>query len=101
MDDKAVVVTPVVKAGAAIGAAVSAQVLGASPDSTSIFADLLVLTWGNIASAAAAMLSISLLIHHWWKVMWRPLLERLGWIKPKQHRKITRADLAALADTDL
>lgn len=88
-----VVVAPLVKATAAVGAAVTAQLLGSGPENASVFADLFVLTWGNIASALAALLTFSMLIQHWWKNVWRPLLEKLGLMKPKR-RVITLREAA-------
>ncbi|OUM01741.1 hypothetical protein [Variovorax sp. JS1663] len=74
---------PVAKATAAIASATGAQVIDAGAKAQSIFADLLVITWPNIASAAAALFSIACLLEFCWKKFWRPALERLGWIKPK------------------
>jgi hypothetical protein len=87
---------PAVKAGAAIASATGAQVLDAGAKATSIFADLFVLTWPNLAAAAAALYSLALLAEFCWKKFWRPALERLGWIKPKKRRELTPSEWADL-----
>ncbi|WP_143694629.1 hypothetical protein, partial [Variovorax sp. JS1663] len=52
---------PVAKATAAIASATGAQIVDTGARTQSIFADLLVITWPNIASAAAALFSIACL----------------------------------------
>ena len=45
--------------------------------------------WGTIASIAAALYSILLISEWFWKKLWRPFLERRGWVKKLRHRIIT------------
>lgn len=94
---------PVVKAAASIATATGAQVIDSGARAGSLFADLLVLSWPNIASMAAALYTVLLVSEWFWKKVWRPVFERCGWIKPKPRRVLTAdewARLAANADTD-
>ena len=79
----------VAKGAAAIGAAASAQAIDGAHQVGSVFANLFVLTPGNIASWLAALFVFCQLCEWWWRLFWRPLLERLEWIKPKpaKHRR--------------
>ena len=101
MEDK-VITNPAVKAGASIASAAGAQFIEAGARGTSVVADLFVVTWANIASALAVVLTLSYLCDFWWKRFWRPLFESRGWIQPKVRRKLTASELADLlaGDTD-
>lgn len=85
---------PLAKASAAIASATGAQALDGAARTGSFIADLLVPTWPNIASALAALFSLCLLSEWFWKKVWRPLFERLGWIKPKPHLVLTAREWA-------
>ena len=82
--------TAAAKGAAAIGAAGGAQVIEAGTkvgdELASQFADLFVLTPANIASWLAAIFVFCQLCEWWWKRMWRPLIEHVGWLKPKTAR---------------
>lgn len=79
--DPTTISAPVVKAGAAIASATGAQVVESASRAT---ADLFVLNWPNIASAAAAIYTLALLVEFCWKKFWRPFFERMGWIEPRR-----------------
>lgn len=100
MADNSAILTPAAKAGAAIGSAAvvnverigdvitgAAQVVSVHP--------LLQMTWPNIAAAAAAMFSLSMLLDWWWRKFWRPLFERIGWLKPKPVIRLTHKEWVA------
>jgi len=94
---------PVAKGVATVATAASAKIMEAGDAAGSMFADLFVMTWPNIAAAAAALFSLSMLCEWWWKKFWRPVLERLKWIKPKKPRRLTAIEIAELIgdrDTD-
>lgn len=86
--------SPVVKSVASIGVAVGAQVVDNGPQAASAFADLLVLTWPNLAAFAAFLYTLSLLIEFCWKKFWRPFLERWGFVKPKPRKVYTAREWA-------
>lgn len=46
------------------------------------------LSWSEWAAILAAFYTLLLISEWWWKKLWRPLLERRGWIK-KKRRVIT------------
>ncbi len=92
MDDKNISM-PLAKASAAIASAFGAQVLDGAKTG-SVLSDLLVPTWPNIASGLAALFSLCLLSEWFWKRVWRPLFEWLGWIKPKPHLVLTAREWA-------
>jgi hypothetical protein len=77
---------PIAKAVASVGAATGAQVVESVQSATSIFSDLFVLNWANIASALAALYVLSQLCEWWWRKFWRPIFERKGWVKPRPRR---------------
>lgn len=83
-EDPTSISMPALKAGASIAAATGAQIVDSASRTTSIFADLFVLNWPNIASAAAACYTLALLIEFCWKRFWRPFFERLNWIEPRR-----------------
>ncbi len=99
-DDPTTISAPAVKAGAAIASAAGAQVVESATKATSAFADLFVLNWPNIASAAAAIYTLALLVEFCWKKFWRPFFERVGWIKPKPRLVLTPSEWAALRPTE-
>lgn len=100
MDDKTAITAPVLKASTALASATGAQALEAAAGGSRMFADLLQLTWPNIAAFMAALYSASLVIDFCWRKWWRPLAERLGWIKPKPRKVLTESEWAALRPED-
>lgn len=92
---------PLAKASASIAAAVGAQVVDTGPKAASAFADLLTLTWPNLAAFAAFLYTVAMLIEFCWKKFWRPVLERWGWIKAKPRRVYTEREIQMiLAERD-
>lgn len=87
---------PIAKATGAIASAATAQIVDTTAQVHSIFADLFVFTWPNIAAMCAALYSFALLIEFCWKKFWRPLLERLKWIKPKTRRVYSAREWAEI-----
>lgn len=87
MDDKAqIFAAPVAKAAVALGSATAVnadRIFDAASGAAYAASPLLQLTWPNLAAAAATLFSLCMLFDWWWKRLWRPLLERLGWLKPK------------------
>ncbi|MDR2333766.1 MAG: hypothetical protein LBE61_09805 [Burkholderiaceae bacterium] len=53
-------------------------------------------SWEKAAAAAAFFYSALLIIEWMWKKIFRPLCERLGWIKPKNRNLVSDTDLARL-----
>ena len=47
------------------------------------------LTWSEWAAILAAFYTFLLISEWFWKRLWRPLLERKGWIRKKRSRIIT------------
>lgn len=99
---------PVLKAGSAIGAAVTAKAdvadqvvlaatAGASP---STWAFINSIPWGTFASMAAAAYTLLLITEWFWKKLWRPFFESRGWLKARKRRVITVEEYEASADTD-
>lgn len=78
----------IAKGAAAIGAATGAQVFDKAHQD--IYSNLFVLTPGNIASWLAALFVFCQLCEWWWRLFWRPLFERLGWIQPKPAKRRRR-----------
>lgn len=92
---------PIAKGVVTVATAAGAKIMEASDTAGSVFADLFVLTWPNIAAAAAALFSLSMLCEWWWKKFWRPVLERFGWLKARKPRKLSAHEIAEiLADRD-
>lgn len=67
---------PVAKASAAIFAAAGADV------TSSFFPSTLSEWMATLASAFAAVYTLTLLMEWWWKKFWRPLLVKRGVVKP-------------------
>lgn len=88
---------PVAKASSAIVAAaatksdVAEQVVAVvmPPSSDPALILMLALPWATIAQMAAALYTTLLMGEWFWKKLWRPFLERRGWLKPIRHRIIT------------
>lgn len=91
---------PVAKAATAIATATGAQVIDSVEKGASIFADLLTLTWPNLAAAAACAYSLALLTEFCWRRFWRPFFERIGWLKPKARATLTLEEWAAMRPGD-
>jgi len=49
-------------------------------------------TWGELAAMLGSLYTICLLAHWWWRIVWRPLLERRGVLKPKKRAKYVQLD---------
>lgn len=79
--------TAIAKGAAAITVAGGAQVIDGAQQVSSVFANLFVLTPANIASWLAALFIFCQLCEWWWRLFWRPLLERLEWLKPKPPKR--------------
>lgn len=77
----------IAKGAAAIGAAAGAQVIDGANQASSAYANLFVLTPGNIASWLAALFVFCQLCEWWWRLFWRPLLERMGWLAPRPAKR--------------
>jgi hypothetical protein len=88
---------PVAKASSAIVAAaatksdVAEQVVAVvmPPSSGPDLILVLALPWATIAQMAAALYTVLLMGEWFWKKLWRPFLERRGWVEPIRHRIIT------------
>ena len=88
---------PVAKAASAITAAavakadVADQVVQAATTTSNYETWIAInsIPWGTVASIAAALYSGLLITEWFWKKLWRPMLEKQGWIKRKRHRIIT------------
>lgn len=48
------------------------------------------LTWSEWAAILAAFYTLLLITEWWWKKLWRPLLERKGWIEKKRYRTLVQ-----------
>lgn len=94
------ITAPLLKATTAIAAGTSAQAIEAAAGGSKMFADLLQLTWPNLAAAAAFLYSAALCIDFCWRKWWRPLAERVGLIKPKPRKVLTESEWAALRPED-
>lgn len=70
---------PVAKAASAIGtgATVKAAEAAVSPEAAAVW------TLGDMASLAALVYSLCLLIEWLWKRVLKPIAQRRGWVKPK------------------
>lgn len=97
--DKTEVQMPVAKLSASIGTVTvaKAEELKTVAELGIMSLDLFTLTWSNIASALAAIFTLSMLAEFWWKKFWRPLALRKGWMKepplqltPEERRKVLR-----------
>jgi hypothetical protein len=51
-----------------------------------------VTSWTEAAAMSATIYSLILIAEWWWKKFWRPLFERLGWLK-RTRRRSTDHDL--------
>lgn len=101
MSQDAQISMPVAKASAAIASAVGAQLLEGGHQAGPMFAELFTITWANLASLAAFLLTMSMLADFYWKKFWRPLFEAWGWVKPKSRRVYTAREWAEkMADED-
>lgn len=76
MDDKSIS-APFVKAISSLAATGSA-----------IGAKLAEMSWAELAALLAACYTTLLILDWFWVRLWRPMLERRGWIK-KKHLKVT------------
>lgn len=82
---------PIVKATSAVGVTVAAhadmagkaveEISRGAAYETWVFINSL--PWNNISYMVAAAYTLVLMSEWFWKKLWRPLLERKGWIKPK------------------
>lgn len=109
MERAAEISMPVAKASSAITVAavakadVAGQVMhtatsSAPPETWSLINSV---PWGNVASMVAAAYTLLLITEWFWKKLWRPFLERRGYIKPKKPRIMTVEEYNAyLRDTD-
>lgn len=77
----------VAKAGASIAATISARAL--PPEDASWqgavqawLSAIGITSWETFGAFAAALLTCCFLAEWWWKRFWKPLLRRLGWMKP-------------------
>ncbi|WP_225784448.1 hypothetical protein [Xenophilus sp. Marseille-Q4582] len=95
---------PVAKAATAIAAAVTAkadvadQVVQSATAGASYatWSAINAIPWGTIASILAGLYTALLMGEWFWKKFWRPMLERLGWIKPKKRYVYTASEWAEL-----
>lgn len=56
--------------------------------------------WGTVASIVAVVYTCLLIAEWFWKKLWRPLLERKGWIKPRRPRIITLREYEEMSETE-
>lgn len=102
---------PVAKAASGLAAAAAAKadvadqiaMQAVSGASWSTWQTVNAIPWGTIASLVAALYTMLLISEWFWKKLWRPLLERRGWIKAKKRRVFTAreiADMLSAQDTD-
>lgn len=83
------IAAPAIKAATSLGAGVGAYGFERTTKvAEHTFNVLGITSWGEAAAAAAFLYSAGLILEFWWKKFWRPLFERLGWLKPRKHRKI-------------
>lgn len=88
---------PVAKAASAITAAavakadVADQVVQAVTTASSydVWVAVNSIPWATVASIAAALYSVLLIAEWFWKKLWRPFLERRGWIKKLRRRIVS------------
>lgn len=88
---------PIAKASSAIAAAAAAKTelveqIATTATATAndpVLTAILALPWATIAQIGAALYSGLLITEWFWKKLWRPLLEKRGWLKPIRHRIIT------------
>lgn len=106
--ERADISMPLAKASSAITVAAAAkadvaeQVVQAATANASpgTWAAMNAIPWGNIASMAAAAYTLLLITEWFWKKLWRPFLERRGWIKRQKRRVITVEEYVADGNTD-
>lgn len=91
MNDQPGLVT-IAKSGAAVTAATGAQIADGAHSVASVVANFFVLTPANVASWLAAIFVFCQLWEWWWMRLWRPLLERWGWLAPKAKRARKASD---------
>lgn len=97
--DKTEVQMPLAKLATSVGttAVVKAEDIKNASEQAFFAADLLTLSWSNIAAALAAIYTLSMLFEFWWKKFWRPFAERRGWIKPKNRLVFTEEEIRKIA----
>jgi hypothetical protein len=54
------------------------------------------LSWSEVAAALAGFYTFLLIIEWFWKRLWRPLLERKGWLRPKRRVIVSESEWARL-----
>ncbi len=99
---------PVAKAASAITAAAAAQTdvaeqVARSATANSSFETWMYVNsipWGTVASIVAVVYTCLLIAEWFWKKLWRPLLERKGWIKPRRPRIITLREYEEMSETE-
>ena len=77
----------IAKSSAAVTAATGAQIADGAHSVASVFANLFELTPANVASWLAAIFVFCQLFEWWWMRLWRPLLERWGWLPQRSKRR--------------
>lgn len=111
MMERSEISMPVVKATSAIAAAGAAKADVADQlvqhatagASAATWNAINAVPWGTIASIVAVLYTTLLIAEWFWKKLWRPLLERRGWIRPKRRRVFTAreiSDMLSAQDTD-
>lgn len=70
---------PVPDAGSAVATSGSANVIAVG--GLALLSHFGISSWAEAAGFLACVLALTQLAVLWWKVMWRPLLIRLGWLK--------------------
>lgn len=83
--DPSIIRHPVIKCGTAWGCAGVANVAEAAtaaPPEAWVW--LHSIPWGSLASLAAFLCSLVIFCEAVWKKVFRPIAQRLGWIKPRR-----------------